>query len=210
MKILILTNGSYGDYSFCNKEERFDYIICADRGLAHARILGLIPNLIVGDFDSTNEEDLKYFKEQGIQIETFDTHKDETDTEIAILRAIQKGATEVTIYGGIGSRLDHSLGNVHLLYKLLKLGIKGKLMNPNNTVFLAEKYVCIKGKKGDLVSLLPFTDKITGVTTKSLVYPLKNAVLNMGTSLGISNVLEENTAEIWLDEGVIMIIMAQD
>ncbi len=210
MKILILTNGSYGDYSFCNLDESFDYIICADRGLDHARVLGIMPNLIVGDFDSTNEKDLMYFKEQGVQIEAFDTHKDETDTEIAVLRAIQKGGTEVTIYGGIGTRLDHSLGNIHLLYKLLKAGVKGKLMNPNNTIFLAEKYVCIKGKKGDLISLVPFSGNVTGVTTKSLAYPLKDAVLNMGTSLGISNVLEEDSAEIWLDEGIIIVIMAQD
>jgi len=210
MKILILTNGSYGDYSFCNPDESFDYIICADRGLAHARVLGLMPNLIVGDFDSTNEVDLMYFKEQGVQIEAFDTHKDETDTEIAVSRAIQKGATEVTIYGGIGSRLDHSLANIHLLYKLLKVGIKGKLVNPNNTVYLAESYVRIKGRKGDLVSLVPFAGSVTGVTTKSLVYPLKDAVIHIGTSLGISNVLEEDTAEIWLDEGIIIVIMAQD
>ena len=106
MKILILTNGTYGDYNFCKQDEGFDYIICADRGLCHARVLGIMPNLIVGDFDSTNEQDLTYFKEQGVQIETFDTHKDETDTEIAVSKAIQKGATEVTIYGGLGSRLD--------------------------------------------------------------------------------------------------------
>ncbi|MBU3804926.1 MAG: thiamine diphosphokinase [Candidatus Cellulosilyticum pullistercoris] len=210
MKILILTNGTYGDYNFCKQDEGFDYIICADRGLCHARVLGIMPNLIVGDFDSTNEQDLTYFKEQGVQIETFDTHKDETDTEIAVSKAIQKGATEVTIYGGLGSRLDHNLANVHLLYKLLRAGIKGKLVNPNHTVYLAEKYRLIKGKKGDLVSLIPFAGRVTGVTTKSLAYPLKKAEIHIGTSLGISNVLEEDTAEIWLDEGILIVIMAQD
>lgn len=210
MKILILTNGTYGNYDFCKQDENFDFIICADRGLCHARVLGLMPNLIVGDFDSTNEKDLMYFKEQGIEIETFDTHKDETDTEIAVLRAIQKGATEVTIYGGLGSRLDHSLANVQLLYKLLKAGIKGELMDPNNTVYLAEKYICINGRKGDLVSLVPFSGSVSGVTTKSLAYPLKDAEIHIGTSLGISNVFEEDTAEIWVDEGILIVIMAQD
>ena len=210
MNILILTNGEYGDYSFCKQGESFDYIICADRGLCHARVLGLMPDLIVGDFDSTNEQDLIYFKEQGVHIEAFDTHKDETDTEIAVLRAIQKGATEVTIYGGLGSRLDHSLANIHLLYQLLRADIKGKLVNPNNTVYLAEKYIYIKGKKGDVVSLIPFTGKVTGVTTKSLAYPLKDAEIHIGTSLGISNVLEEHTAEVWIDEGILIVIMARD
>ena len=142
MKILILTNGTYGDYNFCKQDESFDYIICADRGLCHARVLGIMPNLIVGDFDSTNEQDLDYFKEQGVHIETFDTHKDETDTEIAVSKAIQKGATEVTIYGGLGSRLDHNLANVHLLYKLLRAGIKaGVAINPGTPVSVLEPII---------------------------------------------------------------------
>ena len=210
MNILILTNGEYGDYTFCNQEEKFDYVICADRGLYHAKVLGMVPDLIVGDFDSTDHQDLAYFKEKGVQIETFNTHKDETDTVIAVLRAIQKGATKVTIYGGLGSRLDHSLANVHLLYKLLRKGIHGELVNPNHRVYLAENYQLIQGQKGDLVSLIPFAGKVTGVTTESLAYPLKKAEINVGTSLGISNVLEADTAKIWIDQGVLMVIMARD
>ena len=210
MKILILTNGEYGDYTFCNQKEKFDYIICADRGLYHAKVLGLTPDLIVGDFDSTDEKDLDYFKEKGVEIETLNTHKDETDTEIAVLRAIQKGATEVIVYGGLGSRLDHSLANVHLLYKLLRKGIKGKLVSLNHTVYLAEKYQLIEGEKGDLVSLIPFSGEVKGVTTESLAYPLKNAEMNIGTSLGISNVLEADSAKIWIGEGILIVIMARD
>lgn len=210
MNVLILTNGSYGDYSFCKREETFDYIICADRGLSHAKKLEMIPNLIVGDFDSTDLEDLMYFKEKGIQIETFNSHKDETDTELALLRAIEKGATEVTIWGGLGSRLDHSLANVHLLYKLLELKVKGKLVDPNNTVYLAEKHIVIHGQKGDVVSLIPFAGKVRGVTTKHLEYPLENADINIGTSLGVSNLLLQNTAEVWIEEGLLIVIMAHD
>lgn len=210
MKVLILTNGFYGDYSFCKKDETFDYVICADRGLCHARVLGIRPDLIVGDFDSTELNDLEYFREQKITIETFDSHKDETDTEIAVMRAIQKGAREVTVYGGLGSRLDHSLANVHLLYKLLSFGVRGKLVNPNNTVYLAQKYIKLEGNAGDLVSLLPFAGKVSGITTQNLEYPLINAVLDIGSSLGISNTLQAETAEIWIEEGILIVIMARD
>lgn len=209
MKILILTNGFYGDYSFCN-EVSVDYVICADRGVCHARVLGIIPDLIVGDFDSTSKEDLEYFKEKGIEIETFDPHKNETDTELAILRAMEKGATEVVIYGGLGSRLDHSLANVHLLYKLLKANIKGKLMNPNNIVYLAQNYMKVSGEKGDLLSLIPFAGRVTGVTTKNLEYPLKDAIIDIGTSLGVSNVFLEEDVEIWMEKGLLIIIKACD
>lgn len=210
MNVLILTNGSYGDYCFCKKEETFDYIICADRGLYHARKLGLIPNLIVGDLDSTDSGDLQYFKEKGIEIETFNPQKDETDTELAISRAIQKGARKVTVWGGLGSRLDHSLGNIHLLYKLLKSGIQGKLVNPNNTVYLAKEYIKLKGQKGDLVSLIPFAGNARGITTNQLAYALENATLEVGTSLGISNYLLEEVAEVWIKEGMLIVVMACD
>ncbi len=210
MNVLILTNGSYGDYHFCKKEENFDYIICADRGLCHARKLGLIPDLIVGDFDSTDSTDLQYFKEKGIEIETFNSQKDETDTELAISRALQKGARKVTVWGGVGSRLDHSLGNVHLLYKLLKSGVEGKLVNPNNTVYLAKESIQLKGKKGDLVSLIPFGGNAKGVTTHQLAYALEDTTLEIGTSLGISNYLLEEVAEVWIKEGMLLVIMACD
>lgn len=210
MKVLILTNGFYGDYNFCKEEAVYDYIICADRGLVHAKKLGLRPNLIVGDFDSTDLEDLEYFKSQGIEIETFNPHKDETDTEIAVTRAIEKGALEVAIYGGLGSRFDHSLGNVHLLYKLLKSGIKGKLVNPNNTVYLTKDNIKLTGQKDDLVSLIPFGGNAYGVTTSKLAYALEDATLEVGTSLGISNYLLEETAEVWIKEGTLLVIMACD
>ena len=116
MKVLILTNGEYGDYSFCKNIETFDKIICADNGIKHARYLQVSPDYILGDFDSGSVEDLEYFRKQGLHIEQVPTIKDETDTELAIDKAISLGATSICIYGGLGSRIDHSLGNIHLLY----------------------------------------------------------------------------------------------
>lgn len=210
MKVLILTNGEYGDYSFCNPDEHYDYIICADRGICHARKLGVTPHLIVGDFDSGSQEDLVYFQNQGIEINRFKPEKDETDTEIAVQKAIEIGASEVDIYGGLGSRLDHSLANVHLLYKLLKVGINGRLLHPNNEVSLAMNRYNIIGEKGDLVSLLPFAGNVEGVTTKGLAYPLENALIPIGTSLGISNYLLGEVAEVIIQKGILIVIKAND
>lgn len=211
MKVLIFTNGEYGDYSFCrNDRQTYDYVICADRGMTHAKQLGMIPDLIVGDFDSGSYEELEEYKRQGIQIEQFDPVKDETDTELAIKRAVEKGASLITVYGGIGSRLDHSLANVHLLYGLLELGIKGRLMNPNNTVYLVSKEITLKGEKGDLVSLIPFAGNVKGVTTEHLGYPLHHATLHIGTSLGVSNYMTETWCKISVEEGILIVICAQD
>lgn len=210
MKVLILTNGEYGDYSFCNQDKQYDYVICADRGICHARRLGIMPDLIVGDFDSGSEEDLVYFQNQGVIINRFPSEKDETDTEIAIQRAIEMQPEEVDIYGGLGSRLDHSLGNVHLLYQLLMVGIKGRLLNPNNSVSLAMNSYKITGKKGDLVSLIPFAGNVEGVTTKGLAYPLEDVTISIGTSLGISNYLLEEVAEVVIRKGILIVIRARD
>ena len=155
----------------------------------HARHLGLKVDLIVGDFDSGIEEDLAYFEGQSVKIERFKVEKDETDTEIAVLRAIEKGATEIDIFGGLGSRLDHTLANVQLLYKLLAHGCKGRLMNPNNTVYLVKDEIYISGQCGDLVSLIPFAGTVKGVTTQHLAYALHDSEIPLGCSLGISNYL---------------------
>lgn len=214
MNVLILTNGEYGNYEFCKKDQQegwtYDYVICADRGMQHAKKLGITPNLIVGDFDSGSQEDLAYYKARQIRIETFNPEKDETDTEIAIKRGVAKGATSITIYGGIGSRLDHSLANVHLLLPLLEEGIKARLMNPNNTVYLVNDMIHLKGHKGELVSLIPFAGPVHGVTTSHLAYALNQATLKMGSSLGVSNYMISEEAEISVASGILIVIRSCD
>ncbi len=214
MKVLILTNGSYGDYTFCKedlfKEGPYDFVICADRGMSHAMKLGIEPNLIVGDFDSGNEEDLLYYRNRQIPIETFNPHKDETDTELAIKRAVMQGATSITVYGGVGTRLDHSLGNVQLLYPLLKKGIKARLMNPYNVVQLMEHHIELSGKAEDIVSLIPFAGNVKGITTQNLGYPLNKGTLEIGSSLGVSNYMLKDKAEIWVEEGILIVIQSRD
>lgn len=210
MKSLIFTNGDYGTYSFCNTMGAYDYIICADNGMKHARYLGVSPNLIVGDFDSTPGEDLQYFKAQNILIETLSEIKDETDTEIALDRAIEAGAKQVDIYGGVGTRLDHSLANVHLLYKALKQGVTARLINPYNTVYLIDKFIEISGQNGDIVSLLPFSLVVEGVHTINLGYPLKDGRLVAGKPLGVSNYMLSEKAAISIEQGLLLVIQSRD
>lgn len=210
MKTLILTNGAYGDYSFCKNIDAYDYIICADGGMKHCRNLNLIPHLIVGDFDSTNPIDLVYFETLEVPIERFSTHKDETDTQLALQYAIEKGADEVVIWGGIGTRLDHTLGNVQLLYSALKQGVKVTLMNDQNTVALIEDAIELKGKEGQLVSLIPFSEKVEGITTEGLAYSLTEATLKVGSPIGVSNYMTRTTAKVTVKSGFLLVMLAND
>lgn len=210
MKVLILTNGDYGDYSFCQDVSSFDYIICADNGMKHAKYLNITPHLILGDFDSSNESDLVFYEAQGIEVIRFSSQKDETDTEIALLHAMKKGATEVAIWGGVGSRLDHTLANVQLLYKALKQNVKTYLMNTHNEVYLIDKEIKITGKANDLVSLLPFTPTVEGVTTNGLAYALTKGCFTFGAPYGVSNYMTESHASVCIDSGVLIVIKARD
>ncbi len=210
VKILILTNGDYGDYDFCREVKIYDSIICADNGLRHARKLNITPQYILGDFDSCSKEELLYYKEQGIPVVPYPSHKDETDTELAIHKAVALGATHIDIWGGLGSRFDHTLANVHLMYKAFNQGIKVRLLSGQNTVQLMDKKLQLEGKKGDLISLLPYTPIVKGVHTKNLMYPVEGGSFEMGKPYGVSNVFLGDWAEVSIEEGLLLVVQAKD
>ncbi|ONI45924.1 thiamine diphosphokinase [Candidatus Epulonipiscioides gigas] len=208
MKVAILVNGYYGNYKFCEDLQDYDIIICADNGLFHANYLNITPSFIIGDFDSVDQELLEKYKDVKKQI--LNVQKDETDTEAAVDYAINIGATEIVIYGGIGTRFDHSFANVSLLVRLNNLGIKSSIKNSHNTIYLVNKKIDIKAQKDTLVSLLPLSEKVTGVKTTGLYYSLSNATFDMGKSYGISNVMTKNLASISLKTGKLLVILAID
>ena len=90
-------------------------VIAADSGYAHAQSLGMQPHLLVGDMDSIAASDVADAQERNIDVHTFDAAKDETDTEIAVSIALQRGITNITVVSGCGDRFDHLLGMVHSL-----------------------------------------------------------------------------------------------
>lgn len=118
MNTLIITGGAIeeafaGDYLRKNK---FDYIIAADKGLVFCREMGIRPDLIVGDFDSADKGALEYYRKRFPErILRFRPEKDETDTEIALTKALENTEGSITILGATGTRLDHVLGNIQLL-----------------------------------------------------------------------------------------------
>lgn len=210
MRSLILTNGDYGDYSFCKNIADYDDIICADNGMKHARYLGIVPHLIVGDFDSGNQEDLEFFKSKEVPVQLLSSIKDETDTEIAVDLAIQRGAKNIDLFGGTGSRLDHTLANVHLLYKVLIKGLKARILSAHNEVYLIRDSIEFTGNKGDIISLLPFSLEVSGVNTFNLGYPVKDGVLPAGKPYGVSNYMTDKTAAVTIENGILIVIKARD
>ncbi|OOO00586.1 MAG: thiamine diphosphokinase [Epulopiscium sp. Nele67-Bin004] len=210
MRVAILVNGSYGDYSFCDDIGQADFVICADNGLTHAKKLGVMPNFIIGDFDSIKDNILDKYEQMGIDIKKLNPIKDETDTECAITHAIEIGATHIVVYGGVGTRFDHSLANVHLLSMALDKGVVAELRNEYNTISMINNSITLGGQKDDIVSLLPFSFRVDGVCTKGLFYALEDGVFELGKPYGVSNCMTENVATITIKSGKLIVIKSRD
>ncbi|NLM13681.1 MAG: thiamine diphosphokinase [Epulopiscium sp.] len=211
MNVLIFSGGEIKDYSFYKEYvDHADYIICADSGMEHGRILNIVPDIIIGDFDSASEETILFFKDKNVPFVTFPSKKDKTDTEISLEYAIEKNPSQIWIAGGLGSRFDHTLGNVHLLYLALQQNVTATLINEYNQIHLIDKEIIISGNKNDIVSLIPFTMEVRGVCTEGLYYALKEATLTAGSSYGISNVMISSKARISIQSGLLLVIQSKD
>ncbi len=211
MTAVIVCSGSVIDYS-CHEKyfKNAKFVICVDGGAKHIRNMGLIPDVLIGDLDSITKEDFEYLSDRNVKVVKYPSEKDMTDTEIAVNFAVESGCTEIIIIGGIGTRLDHSLGNIFLLRKLLEKGIKGVIVNEYNEITLIKDRISILREEGFKLSLLPLTHIVEGISTKGLYYELNYEDLEMGSSRGISNEFNAETAEITLRNGILMVIKSRD
>ncbi len=189
-----------------------DFVVCADGGLNHAARLGLDPLVIVGDFDSADPAPLvaaraapdRYTIEQ-YQHET----KRETDTELAVLAALDRGATRLVITGALGGRWDHSLANVFLLAHPRLIGQDVRIITADTELRLLRGPAshALDGHPGDTVSLLALSPAATGITTSGLHYPLQGEPLHLGLGRGISNVLAARLAAVTFTAGDLLVVV---
>ena len=212
MKAVLFAGAAITDYSFCEKYlQNADWIICCDGGMHHAKALGITPDYIVGDFDSVRPEVLEEYRNMGISIRQFPTHKNETDMQLGMLLALELGATELVLIGGIGDRFDHTLANAHLLLYLLKKSVRGILVNEKNRVELIDKEVTLHGQAGDLVSTIPLSMLVEGVTLEGLEYPLVDYDLALDDKLvAVSNVMTGTEAKVKIRKGYLFVMQTRD
>lgn len=212
MKAILFGGAAIEDYSFCRPYlADADEIICCDGGMHHAKALGIQPDHIVGDFDSVLPEVLEEYRKAGISIRQFPTHKDETDMQLGLQLALELGADTVVMIGGIGSRLDHTLANAHLLLWLLKKGVHGILVNEKNRVELTDENLTVHGKPGNLVSLIPLSMEVKGVTLEGMEYPLTDYDLALDDELiAVSNVMLKEEAKVQIKSGYLYVMQTRD
>lgn len=188
-------------------------IIAGDKGLEALYQLKIIPNYVVGDFDSVSPEILEFYKkQQQIIFHTFNAEKDNTDTDIALKLAIQLKSSKITILGALGKRMDHALANMHILKDALEANIPCQIMDEYNRIYLINTSIQLEKDKiyGKYVSLIPLTSTVEGLTLIGFKYPLNDYTLPIGTSLGISNEIVTDTAHIKMKNGILIVIESRD
>lgn len=211
----IISGGKIEDDFACGilQEGKPDYVIAVDSGLEFLYRNRILPDLVVGDFDSVSSETLQYFKAQrGVTFLKLNPMKDDTDTEFAIRRAIEMGAEKIMLLGATGSRMDHVLGNIELLGIGLEHQIPIMMLDAHNRIRMVDRSIVIKKEEqfGTYVSLIPYTPKVNHVFLKGFLYPLSDYLLKGFCSIGVSNEIAGEEASIEFGEGILIVIESKD
>lgn len=218
-RVLIITGGTIsltiaGEYL---NNQIFDITIAVDNGLKTVDQLNISVDYIVGDFDSVAPELLLKYQNKAkennsVIIKKYNPIKDATDTQIAIELAIELNAEEIVILGATGTRIDHLLANIHLLYLPLVKNIKAFILDEHNKIYLLNRNTTLYKDQlyGPFISIQPFTENVKEVTLQGFKYPLLDRNMHIADSLGVSNELVESQANILLKAGILCVIESKD
>lgn len=214
-RVLIVTGGTIeepfaADYV---KNNEFELVIAADSGIEFFYRHGWRPDILVGDFDSADEKITAHYRlKKEIEIREFQPEKDDTDTEIAVKLAIERGAQEVHLLGASGSRLDHTMANIALLGLCMEQKIPAYLVNERNRIRLVREETVLKKAQqyGEYVSLLPFAGEVRGLTLAGFKYPVSDFTMETFRSRGISNEITGEEAVISMKSGTLLVVEAKD
>jgi thiamine pyrophosphokinase len=205
---VIFANGLIADYSLLTPYlDEDDYVVAADGGASYCAALGITPHLIIGDLDSIAPQLLERFSAQGSRVERFPPAKDQTDLELALEHAVSLGAGEVLLFGVTGGRLDQTLANLLILAQR-PWGARVRVVDGAQVAELLSGpgEIVLGGTPGSLVSVIPISSVVQGVTYHGLRYPLRNAVLSLGSTRGVSNVIARQPATIEISAGLLLVI----
>lgn len=220
VRAIVVADGDVPEASLLDRSwpgwaDGVDLVVAADGGALGAARLGLRLDLVVGDMDSLAPDRLAELRESGVEIETVAAEKDESDAELAILAALARGATRITVLGAFGGpRLDHALANIGLLAMPALEGVAVEMLDGRTRVSALVAFDRggrrverrLPGRPGDLVSLLPLGTDVEGVTTAGLLYPLSDEPLRAGPARGLSNVRTGDSASVVIRRGVLIVI----
>lgn len=209
-RVIIVTGGDAPNATAIGSITATDHVICADGGVDHALALGWRPSIVVGDLDSASPEGIHRAREFGAEIRSHPRDKDATDTELALLCAVELGVDHVCVISGGGDRLDHFLGWWAALSHpdLARIAYL-------DAWFAATRIAVIHGPRersmgdfdpGQTLSLIPIGGDTHGVSTTGLIWALDAETLSATSSRGVSNETLGGLVTIRVDTGVLAVI----
>lgn len=207
--------------------DRASLTIAADAGLHHAHRADREVDVLVGDLDSVDADALARARRAGTDVQTHPADKDETDLALALeLVLARTGAptgtptgapaaggtvdadvgSDVLVIGGHGGRPDHLIANLLLLASERYAALDIRAWWGVDVVHIVRDTVTVTGDAGGRVSLLALHGPAEGVTTTGLRFPLADATLAAGSSLGVSNQMSGHDATIGVRRGVVAVL----
>ncbi|BBK77472.1 MULTISPECIES: thiamine diphosphokinase [Clostridium] len=211
MKAIIVTGGNKPSKKLLNSYIKSgDLIIGADKGSEYLYDYEIMPNIILGDFDSISEEKLKKIEEKQVEIIKFPPEKDYTDTEIAIMEAMKRGADTIYLFGGLGTRADHSLGNIGLLLTTKNKGARLLIVDDHNKMYLADKNMSLNGSQGEIISFHALSDVVKGFEIRGAKYNLNSYDMHLLDPRAVCNEFIDTPINIKYESGELLIIHAID
>ena len=177
--------------------------IAANGGARNARLhLQIAPHIVIGDLDSLDEETRVWLESSHTEFIQYPPEKDKTDLEIALDLAQARGVGDINVLGFNGGRADQFVSNIMLLSRFVNMN----LIDDRSEMWIATTGSYIKGTAGDLISLVPIDERVDGIITDGLKYPLQNETLERGSTRGISNVMLQKHVTIEWKQGRMLIV----
>lgn len=189
------------------------FLIGVDRGLEFLYHHQIMPQYIVGDFDSIDPEVISYYKnETNVPVREYNPIKDASDTEIAIRFALTLGGTEITILGATGGRIDHLWANIQTLAIACRAGVPAWILDPRNKIQVIDRPCTLKKKEayGPYLSVFPLTGEVFDFNLTGAKWPLSHHTLKPCDSLTVSNEFAEDEVTMDFPEGLLVVMETRD
>lgn len=195
-------------YIICGGPETFNsvtlaedsYIICADSGYDKALSAGITPQLVIGDFDSIEAVPT------GVKVIKAPTHKDDTDTMLAIKTAISEGYTDITLLSAFSGRMDHSLANLSALCYISEQGISGRIAGDScSAYYLKNGELALSPEKDRYLSVFADTESAV-VSIKGAEYEVESFTMKKSFPIGVSNEFTETGCTITAHSGAVFVL----
>lgn len=206
MKCVIFAGGEIKDLSFIDTAEISDsFVICADSGYKYVEKLGIVPDMIMGDFDSYTDE-----LPENIEIYRSIPEKDDTDTMLAVKTALSRDPDEIILYGALGKRFDHAFANIQTLLYAHENGCTMQIIDSDNEITVqgtGNKYY--HRRDGWYFSIFALTDTVVISEYSGVKYPLENYTLKSSFPIGVSNEITADNAFLRIDSGIVLVVRSE-